>query len=576
MKRNDVYQLLTRPSGWQLLVVLSTLLGLTSANLHAQTTNLLPTTITAKIDSLFAEFTTPNTPGCAIGVVRNDSLIFARGYGLANLEKKELISPQTPVYLASVSKQFTAYAIVLLAKAGKLKLSDDIRLHLPWFPDLKHKITIRHLLNHTSGIRDDLELATIGGLPIPMGVTQELAIQYINRSRSLNFDPGQRYLYSNSNYVLLAEIVKEKSGQSFKAFTEATFFGPLAMKTSHFIDTPSELPKERALSYNKNGNAYYPALHAIYTMGDGGMFSNIDDLARWVTNFYNPTVGDQTTITQLTEKGILNNGEKISYALGIAVEEYQGFRKFEHGGALYGYRTHMAVFPELKMGIILLSNNGTVNTGAKTNQLADILLKPYSTQSTPDKGTVVAAKDTIALNSVMAKALSGNYIAEDGLPFTFTLRGQNLYWESTSFGRKRLVQTAKMTVEEPSVHVKFVLAATGKDTTLHQLYPGSNVRLMTKYIPNTSFLPKEADAYTGSYYSPELATRVEIFFKEDQLQIKTPKIGAVKLTALDRNHMVMTEGGNRLYVNFLTDNEKVTGFDFNTSRLRHVRFDKVK
>jgi CubicO group peptidase (beta-lactamase class C family) len=563
-------------SGWQLLVVFSTLLSLTSANLQAQTANLLPLPITAKIDSLFTEFTKPNTPGCAIGVVRNDSLIFAKGYGLANLEKQEPISPQTPVYLASVSKQFTAYAIVLLAKAGKLKLSDDIRVHLPWFPDLKRKITIRHLLNHTSGIRDDLELVTFGGLPIQMGVTQDVAIQYIKRSRSLNFDPGQRYLYSNSNYVLLAEIVKEKSGQPFKAFTETTFFRPLAMKTSRFIDSPSELPKERALSYVKNGNAYFPAFHAIYTMGDGGMFSTIEDLSRWVINFYNPTVGDQKTIAQLTEKGILNNNEKISYALGIGVDDYKGFRKFEHGGALYGYRTNIAVFPDLKMGIILLSNNGTVNTGAKTNQLTDILLKQYPLQNTPDKVAMVPAKDTIALNPVMAKAISGKYIAEDGLPFTFTLTDQDLNWESNSFGRQRLVQTAKMTFEAPSVQVKFVMTATAKDTTLHQFYPGSNERLMTKYIPNTAFLPKEADAYTGSYYSPELETTVEILFKDEQLQVKAPKLGAVKLTVLDRKNMVITEGGDRLYVNFLIDNEKVTGFDFNTSRLRHLRFEKVK
>ncbi|GAB3958412.1 hypothetical protein GCM10028805_52700 [Spirosoma harenae] len=484
------------------------------------------------------------------------------------------MSPKTPVYLASVSKQFTAYSIVLLARAGKLKLDDDIRLHLPWFPDLKRKITIRQLLNHTSGIRDDLELASFGGLPIPMGITQQVAIQYISRSKSLNYEPGQRYLYSNSNYVLLAEIVKQRSGQSFKAFTEAMLFKPLQMINSRFIDSPAELPSERAISYIKNGNTYYPAFHAIYTMGDGGMFSTLEDLSRWVMNFYTPKVGDQQTIRQLTETGRLNSGERLSYALGISVEDYKGFRKFEHGGALYGYRTSLAVFPDLKLGIILLSNNGSVNPSLKTNQIADIVLKQYPSPTKASNPVKSAAKDTMTLDPILARAISGHYIAEDGLPFTFTRLGQNLYWESSSFGRKQLRQTANMTVEEPSTQVRFVLTATANDTTLQQYYPG-NERGMTKYKPNTSLLPNEAQVYTGRYYSPELETTVEVLLNEGQLQIKTPKMGTAKLSVLDRKHMLITQGGYQLYLNFLLEKEKVTGFDLNTNRLRHLRFDKV-
>ena len=196
----------------------------------------LPDSTIKKIDKLFQMWNTTYSPGCTIGIIRNDSLIFAKGYGLANLEYAIPNKPETPFHMASISKQFTAYSIVLLARQGKLNLDDDVRKWLPWFPDLKEKITIRHLLNHTSGIRDQWQLLAIAGTRLDDVITQDQVIKILSKQEALNFKPGEKYTYSNSGFSMLAEIVKAASGKSLRQFTESNIFKPLGLTNTHFHD----------------------------------------------------------------------------------------------------------------------------------------------------------------------------------------------------------------------------------------------------------------------------------------------------------------------------------------------------
>lgn len=531
----------------------------------------LPSATVSQIDSLFKEFNSPNTPGCAIGVVRNDSLIYAKGYGVANLEYDIPITPKTIFYLASVSKQFTGYAILLLAKEGKLNLTDQVRSHLPWIPDFKKIITIRHLLNHTSGIRDDLSMASFGGLGDGI-VTQDLAIQYIKNSRALNYDTGEKYLYSNSNYVLLAEIVKERSGKSFKAFVDSALFKPLDMKHSFFLDEPNKLVKNRAASYYKTGNQFNNAPHEVFTLGDGGMFSNIEDLSKWVMNFYNPKVGSAEDISKFGENGILNDGSKIPYALGIVTNQYKGLKQYTHSGSLAGFRTNISVFPELKIAFIVLSNNGTVNATAKSNQLADIFLKNYNPPVSPSSSSETALVRYHPADSQYIKLFNGNYISDDGLRFKFQSNGEVLIWETPS-GSKPLVQTGKEMFVDSASQVKFKFSVSANDTTAHQSFTGYN-RLLTKYIPDSSFVSNAAASYTGTYFSPELESRLEIIFSDGRLLLKSPKYGEEKLQVLDRYNMLIGTGG--IHLKFFMDRKKqATAFEINSARMMHMRFEKV-
>src|SRR5678815_1093995 len=234
---------------WFLALIISC-----TIDLSAQT---IPDSTLKKIDDIFKKWDNTYSPGCTVGIVRNDSLIFSKGYGMANLEYAIPNTPATVFHMASISKQFTAFAIVLLAAQGKLKLDDDIRKWLPWFPDLKEKITIRHLLNHTSGIRDQWQLLAMSGTRLDDVITQAHIVKILSKQQALNFKPGEQYNYSNSGYTMLAEIVRSVSGQSLRQFTDSAIFKPLGMNDTHFHDDYEEIVKDRSYSYDRKDSAHF-------------------------------------------------------------------------------------------------------------------------------------------------------------------------------------------------------------------------------------------------------------------------------------------------------------------------------
>jgi len=270
----------------------------------------IPDSVIKKIDSLFSKWNNNSSPGCTVGIVRNDSLIFSKGYGMANLEFDIPNAPATIYHMASVSKQFTAYSIVLLARQGKLQLDDDIHKYLPWFPDLKEKITVRNLLNHTSGIRDQWQLLAISGTRLDDVITQDHIIKVLSKQQALNFKPGEKYSYSNSGFTMLAEIVKSVTGQTLRQFTDSAIFKPLAMTNTHFHDDYTEIEKNRSYSYDRIDSTHFKNDILSYSnAGATSLFTNINDMSKWVMNFYDTKVGDQKDIGMLTTQGKLNNGK---------------------------------------------------------------------------------------------------------------------------------------------------------------------------------------------------------------------------------------------------------------------------
>lgn len=262
--------------------------------------------VVQKIDQLFNDWNKDDVPGCAIGIIRNDSLIYSKGFGMANLETELRNTPQTIYQTASISKQFTAYAIILLAKAGKLNLDDDIHKYVPWFPDLKETITIRNLLNHTSGIREDQEMLGIAGTRWDDVITQEHILKVLKNQQALNFKPNEKYAYSNSNYILLAEIIKSVTNQSFRRFTDSALFKPLGMQHTFFYDDYMEIVKNRANGYwTYDGKSLRNINISRSTVGSSNLFTCVDDMSKWIANFYNPKVGDANDIALLTKSTAL-------------------------------------------------------------------------------------------------------------------------------------------------------------------------------------------------------------------------------------------------------------------------------
>jgi CubicO group peptidase (beta-lactamase class C family) len=542
-------------------------------------TQVLPDSLEKKIDKLFAQWNTSSSPGCAIGIIRNDSLIYAKGYGMADLEHGVPITPETIFYMCSVSKQFTGYAVELLARQGKIDLDKNIRTYLPWVPDFGKEVSVRNLLNHTSGIRDDISLAAISGLGSDGMITEDLSLNILKRQTSLNFTPGSAYLYSNSNYVLLSEIVSAVSGRSFRAFTDSAIFRPLEMAHSRFIDNYTELIKDRAFSYEVvDKNHFANDYQNVYTLGDGGLFTNITDMAKWVDNFFNPKVGDSKDISLFTEKGKLNNGSEIAYAMGIAVKKYRGWMEFQHAGGLAGYRTFLSVFPDLKMGFLVFSNVGNFQSQNKTHDLANLFISEAAKDIVSMKPKNTDSSLAVLKDPERFRMYMGDYIADEGIQFNFSMVDQKVYWKRN--GRiSLLVNKAKDTFsvfESPDVLFVFG-GAPGKGAIVNEYWPVDNNLSFAKFIAVSSpRADKELDVYTGTYYCPELGCQYEIKLKEHQLVLRSNKYNDAPLKLIGYDDLI-DKSDLLSHLKIIRDADKtIKGFEASSESVLHLRFDKIR
>ena len=336
----------------------------------------------AQVDSVFS-FVERDAPGCSMGIVQNRSLLYARGYGLANLDWGIPASTSTVYDIGSVSKQFTATAIALLDLDGVLSLEDDIRKWVPEMPEYtidgtKRTITIRHLLNHTSGMRDYLTLMSLSGENFIDVFDEFDGVDLIVKQQALNFGPGDEFLYSNSGYLMLANIVRRASGKSVRVFLEERVFDPLGMANSSIWDDNKEIVHERATGYSPEGDGWGIDHAWNFQMGgDGQVLTSVDDLVKWENNFQDLVVGGKPLMDHLHTRAILSNGDTLRYALGLNVDKYRGIRRVGHGGAWAGFRADIKRFPDQATSVIVLCNRGNASAGQYATEIADIVLVDF-------------------------------------------------------------------------------------------------------------------------------------------------------------------------------------------------------
>ena len=332
-------------------------------------------TLEAKVDQLFAEWDKPDSPGAALAVTRDGEIIYKRGYGTANLEYDIPITTTTIFDIASVSKQFAAFAIATLSYEGKLSLGNDIRTYLPDMPDFGSTITIRHLLHHTSGLRDWVQSLVIAGDMMDDVISFKHILKMARHQKTLNFEPGAAFLYSNTGYNLLAEIVETVTRDSFREWTDTHIFKPLGMTNSHFHDDYEMILKNRAYSYQVDEKSGYKhAINNTTALGSSSLYSTVEDLAKWILNFDDTRIGEQTVIEQMHQRGVLNNGEQIDYAFGLNIGEYRGLKTVGHSGSWRGFRSHLIRFPDHKFGVVILCNLDTFNPLSLAEKVADLYL----------------------------------------------------------------------------------------------------------------------------------------------------------------------------------------------------------
>lgn len=342
------------------LAVAGTILGLASWA-GAQDRTLDPAT-QAAVDRIFAAYDNDASPGCALVVLDRDRVVYRRGYGMADLEHGIPIGETSVFRTGSVSKQFTAAVMLLLAQDGILSLAEPLRSYLREIPEFGYEITLRHLLSHTSGIRDYLDLMALAGRGSDDFYRKEQALELLARQEGLNFPPGERFLYSNSGYFLLSQVVRAATGRTLRAEAQDRIFGPLGMAHTHFHDDRNELVVNRAAGYApKEGGGYEISMTKLDLVGDGGVFTTIDDLARWLVAFEHGGFGGPGFFPALLTRGVLNDGTTLDYALGIGHGNHRGLAYVGHGGSFVGFRATTLRFPEQHLSLGLLCNRSDVN-----------------------------------------------------------------------------------------------------------------------------------------------------------------------------------------------------------------------
>ena len=328
-----------------------------------------------RVDEVFADYSGGDGPGCSVGVIQDGRLIGSAGYGMANLDHGIPNGPTTVFRTGSVSKQFTAGAIALLALRGDVDLDAPVRRYIPEFPDYSDPPTVRHLVHHTSGVRDYIVLMSLAGNRGEDYYTNEEVLAIINRQRELNFAPGAEYLYSNAGYFLLGEIVARVSGTSLREFAQEHLFAPLGMSHTHFHDDHNEVVANRATGYAPTDDGFEINVTTLDMVGDGGVFTTVEDWVAWDRNLESGTVGGPEWVARMHQRGVLNSGATIPYAFGISHGEHRGLATVGHGGSWVGYRAGMSRYPEAGYSFVALCNRSRIDPMGLIAAAAEVYLE---------------------------------------------------------------------------------------------------------------------------------------------------------------------------------------------------------
>jgi len=523
-----------------------------------------------KVDAFLSQWAKNDMPGGAVGVVKDGRLVYKRGFGMANLDHDVPNTPSTRFNLASVSKPFTAFSIALLAQQGKLSLDDDIRKYVPELPKYDETITIRHLIHHTSGIREYQALIMFGGLGTDNAYSDKDILNILARQKNISFKPGAKYQYSNSGYHLLGIIVGRVSGKSLRAFAEENIFKPLGMKNTLFFDNRFEVVKNRAHGYMVGPDKSIRARSSLFDLvGGGGVLTTVEDLYLWVQNFYEPKVGNKELISLLTTPGTLNGGEKQNYAFGFWRGEYKGLPIMRHSGNMSGYRAQLLSFPEQKFTVIALSNNSTILPSAIVNKLADIYLEGQLKPVAPSqKGVAETLPPAIALPEKEALRYAGIYAnPETGKVFKLSLKDG------------KLINSGLLSNEIPVMPISEnrLLLVAGTDVTelnpvFNQSGTISEIKILTRSGRPDIFVPvkppfdspQQLSEYAGTYYSDEFDADYIISLKGNNLSLQISENLKPALTAAYAD--VFTTAGGQINLSFTRDDKgKIAGFVFNSA-----------
>jgi len=545
-------------------IFLTSLLLLSSVFSFAQVS---PDVIAKKSDSIFNNYN--GKPGVAVMIVQDGKIAFEKGYGIANLEYDTPITPTTVFDIASVSKQFTGYAISTLIQQGKISPEDDIRKYLPDVPDFGKTITIRNLVHHTSGLRDWPEGLHAAGWRWEEAFGWKNIMRMVKQQKELDFEPGSKYQYSNTGYNLLAAIVEKVTGKTLPVWVDENIFKPLQMNSSQILTDYSKVIKNVAGPYYWD-NGFHKSSDMLTAWGSSSIFTTVEDLAKWVIAFQKGLDNKDTVYMRMIETDKLNNGEKNDYAYGNEVMDDQGLLNINHTGGWASFATVISTYPGQKTTIILLSNNGSFNSYGKANNMARALFGgKFKTDGSKEKKEDWGARPTVKIDESILKKYTNTYKLGDGWYVTFTLEDGKLMVQASGEGKFSTEPKADSVIWVPGYSSAFIF----RDIT-DKANTAKYRNIIAKRIIPIKIDTSQLGQYAGNYYSSELEATYRVYVNNGKLMVHHMRLGDFEL--IPDITMWGLFNGDVGRLQFEPDMQgKVTGFKLSGGRIRNIRFDKL-
>ena len=499
-------------------------------------------------------------PGCAAAVSLNGEVVFEKAFGLADMEHNVPNTAQTIFESGSVAKQFTAAALVLLQQDGKLSIDDPVKKYIPELPDYGSPLTIRHLLNHTAGLRDwGTVMSLTGAGRGDRVITQDLALDVITHQRALDFKPGAEYSYSNSGYNLAAIIVERVSKQKFPAFVEERLFKPLGMKNSSWRDDYQRIVPGRAQAYARQGNGPWRLnMPFMNVYGNGGMLTTVGDWMRWNAMLDSQSLG-APLVNALETQGVLNDGRKIAYALGLTVAKYKGLKDVSHGGATAGYQTFLTRYPDNKVSVGVMCNGTSPGAGGIAANITDEIFGPFP--ETPKTESAMVSGGEL-------KKFVGVWRNEKThFPARFVIENGVSRWSGA-----RLVPMGGGQFTAGDNQLKFTFDKDDKPVSAETVDSDGEVR---RFVPEKEWTPTQDDfaSIKGDWFSEEAGSRITVAIEDGKAFIKQRPTTSLPLQPLYTDHF----NAQGFIVWFTRDkNGKVDNMHVGASRMRDMLFVRVK
>ncbi len=527
------------------------------------------------IDELFEEYA--NTPGLVVAIYEKGKISFSKGYGLANLDYHIPITPQTVFDVGSMSKQFTATCIFLLEQQGKLSIDDPIQKFLPEIP-VYHgdRVTIRHLINHTSGLRDYAEIMDYAGIPFSNVFTEPMGLEMMARQKDVNFRPGEKFMYNNGGYLLLAIIVRRVSGMSIGEFAEKNIFGPLGMEHSFILEDPDRVIPNSATGYVKRQDGRFAKQH-FYNFaigGDGQVYTSVEDLLKWDNNFYDQKIGGEDLQKRLHEQGILNTGDTISYAGGLFIEKYRGQRVVQHSGSWGGFRCMLYRLPNLHTSLVTLANYPGTMLPGKVPKIVDELIPSSSAPAAPISTPRVKKAPTVSARRLVQWTGEYEAVGQEHKHFLVSLDRDTLrvkqVWSNETFSLVPVTATLFSRQDIPVIQFVWDEQKPAQMQVRDRFETFMTTRVQSFDIATV----KDVGEYAGEYFSDEVNATYVLRAEGAKLTYSVNRESRPGTLVMVRPDVFGVSGMGFVFQRNSTG--RIVGFSLQDRRIRNMKFEKVK